>query len=245
MTFKTKNLNFVWTDFLEDNLNARKELLNNGHYTDVTLISDDFKTFNVHRSILFPASNLLKQVFLLDQCKSQATLFLKGIKSQFLDAILQFIYFGEVSVPEAQVKQFIKCAKDLDLKSFYGNIPKTQSDIDNGALSDEGENKSKHENFSNINTKAQQDHSWTNTRQLLNKSRNIPGPKDEKENVNPLYPCEKCAYVSNDAANLKIHVNRQHMRASSVIAKYSCDKCTYTNVNTVKMKLHKEAKHSS
>ena len=245
MTFKTKNLNFVWTDFLEDNLNTRKELLKNGHFTDVTLISDDFKTFNVHRSILFPASNFFKQLLLMDQCKSQATLFLKGIKSQFLDAILQFVYFGEVSVPEAQVKQFIKCAKDLDLKSFYGNIPTTQSDIDNSALSEEDENKSKLDNFSNINTRPLPDQSWTNTRQLLSKSGNIPGPKDEKNNVNPLYRCEKCAYVSKDAANLKIHVNRQHMRASSIIAKYSCDKCTYTNVNTDKMKLHKEVKHSS
>ena len=244
MTFKTKNINFIWTDFSEENLNTRKELLNNGHFTDVTLISDDFKTFNAHRSILFPASNLLKQLLLMEQCKSQPTLFLKGIKSQFLDAILQFIYLGEVSVAEADVKQLIKCAKDLDLKSFDGNIPTTQSDIDNYALSEEDENKGKIDSFSNTKTRPQ-GHLWTPTGQLLNKSRNIPGPKDEKENVNHLYQCEKCAYVSKDAANLKIHVNRQHIKASSVIAKYSCDKCTYTNVNTDKMKLHKEVKHSS
>ena len=245
MTFKSKNLNFIWTDFLEDKLNTRKELLNNGHFTDVTLISDDFKTFNAHRSILFLASNLLKQLLLMEQCKSQPTLFLKGIKSQFLDAILQFIYLGEVSVAETDVKKFIKCAKDLDLKSFDGNIPTTQSDINNCALSEEDENKSSLDSFSNTNTRPLKDHSWTQTRQLLNKSRNIPGPQDEKENLNHFYQCEKCAYVSKDAANLKIHVNRQHIKAPSVIAKYSCDKCTYTNVNTDKMKLHKEVKHSS
>ena len=130
MAVKTKDLNFVWSDFHEDILSARKDFFENGYFADVTLISDDFKIFNVHRSILFPASDLLKQLLLMKQCKTEATLFLKGIKSQFLKPILHFIYLGEVSVPEAQVKNFIKYAKDLDLKSFSGNISRTKSDID-------------------------------------------------------------------------------------------------------------------
>ena len=241
MTSKTKKLSFVWTDFHGDNLGTRKELYNKGHFADVTLISDDFKPFNVHRSILFAASDLLRQLLLMEQCKSEAILYLKGVNSQFLDAILQFIYFGEVSVPEVQVKDFIKCAKDLDLKSFLGNIPITQSE--NCALSEEDENIARHDKISNLFTGPLPDHSWIQTEKLLNKSRNIP--EDEKEMEDSLYQCEKCEYMSKDATNLKIHVKRQHIRASSVIAKYSCDKCTYTNVNPIKMKLHKDTKHSS
>ena len=244
MTSITKKQNFVWTDFHEDNLRTRKELFNKGHFADVTLISDDFKTFNVHRSILFPASNLLRQLLLMEQCKREAILYLKGVKSQFLDAILQFIYFGEVSVPEVQVKNFIKCAKDLDLKSFSADVPITQSEVENCALSEEDENITRNDNISNF-TGPLPDHSWTKTEKPLNKSRSIPGPKNEKEMENSLYQCEKCEYISKDATNLKIHVKRLHIRASSVIAKYSCDKCTYTNVNPSKMKLHKETKHSS
>ena len=134
MAVKTKDLNFVWSDFHEDILSARKDFFENGYFADVTLISDDFKIFNVHRSILFPASDLLKQLLLMKQCKTEATLFLKGIKSQFLKPILHFIYLGEVSVPEAQVKNFIKYAKDLDLKSFSGNISRTKSDIDSSQI---------------------------------------------------------------------------------------------------------------
>ena len=232
MTFKTKKLNFVWNDLYEDMINTRKELIENGHFADVTLISDDLKTFNVHRSILFPASNVLKQLLLMKQCKSEAIIFLKGINSQFLGVIIQFIYFGEVSVPEAQVKKFIRCAKDLDLKGFSGNYPTLPlSDIDNPDVNNGllfGEEKLEY--YSSPNH-----------------SNSIPAtnPEDKEESEKQLYRCEKCEYIGKDATILKIHVNRMHNRASSVIAKYSCGDCTYTNVNPEKMKAHKKSKHSS
>lgn len=74
------------------------------------------------------------------------------------------------------------------------------------------------------------------------KSNTIQRPEDEKEDF---YQCDKCEYKSKDTTNLRIHINRLHARASSVISKYSCNVCTYTNVNPNKMKMHKETKHSS
>ena len=232
MAVKTKDLNFVWSDFHEDILNTRKDFFENGYFADVTLISDDLKTFNVHRSILFPASDLLKQLLLIKQCKTEATLFLKGIKSQFLEPILHFIYFGEVSVPEAQVKKFIKCAKDLDLKSFSGNVSLTKSE-------------SRLDHIINTPGPLNSELSETKSSQIFYRSNTIQRPQDEKEEEIHFYQCDKCEYKSKDTTNLKIHINRLHVRASSVISKYSCNVCTYTNVDPNKMKVHKETKHSS
>ena len=188
MTVKTKNLNFVWSDLHEDILGARKELFENGYFADVTLISDDLKTFNVHRSILYPSSDLLKELLLMKQCKTDATLFLKGIKSQFLEPILQFIYFGKVSVPESQVKNFIKCAKDLDLKSFSGNFNLTKSDIDSSNMEKDafnGEDKESSLDYSkNIPGPLLSEHSGSKSSQILNI---IKRPEDEKENQIDLY----------------------------------------------------------
>ena len=248
MTVKTKNLNFVWNDLSEDILSTRKELFENSHFADVTLISDDLKTFNVHRTILYPASDLLKELLLMKQCKTDAILFLKGIKSQFLEPILQFIYFGEVSVPEAQVKKFIKCAKDLDLKSFSGpgNFTLTKSDIDtfnmDASTGEDIHEESSLDHSNDVPGPLLLENSGSKSNQTFNM---IKRPEDEKENQIDFYQCDKCEYKSKDNTNLKIHINRLHVRASSVISKYSCNVCTYTNVNPTKMKIHKETKHSS
>ena len=64
MAVKTKDLNFVWSDFHEDNLSTRKDLFDNGYFADVTLISDDLKTFNVHRiNKKFLTCQLLTEIF--------------------------------------------------------------------------------------------------------------------------------------------------------------------------------------
>ena len=254
MAVKTKNLNFVWSDFYEDILSTRKDFFENGYFADVTLISDDLKTFNVHRSILFPASDLLKELLLIKQFKTEATLFLKGIKSQFLEPILHFIYFGEVSVPEAQVKKFIKCAKDLDLKSFSGNVPLTKSNIDSSNVEKNSEildmiiekTESRLDHIINTPGPLNSELSEKKSSQIFYRSNTIQRPvEDEKEDEIQFYQCDKCEYKSKDTTNLKIHINRQHVRTSSVISKYSCNLCTYTNVNPNKMKIHKETKHLS
>ena len=182
----------------------------------------------------------------MKQCKTDAIIFLKGVKSQFLEPILQFIYFGEVSVPESQVKKFIKCAKDLDLKSFSGNFNLTKSDIDSSNMEKDafnGEDKeSSLDHSKNIPGPLLSEHSGSKSSQILNI---IKRPEDEKKNQIDFYRCDKCEYKSKDTTNLKIHINRLHVRASSVISKYSCNVCSYTNVNPTKMKIHKETKHSS
>ena len=222
-----KSISFIGNEFKEGILQTRKELFYEGHFSDVTLVSDDFKTFNVHRSVLFSASNVFKNLLLLKPHNSETLLFLRGIKCKFLESILEFIYFGEVSIPEKQVKEFIKCGKILQIESFDGEIPLSK--------------------FNNVPDAEKDACNETFRGNEEDVSENKEEEEKEMKTENRQYSCEKCEFKSKDASNLKIHVNRLHNKGtiSSVIAKYACDKCSYTNVNPDKMKQHKKTKHSS
>ena len=58
------NLNVQWGHFNQHALESRKDMYFTKHYTDVALISKDNKTIQAHKSIIGPASALLKTVFL-------------------------------------------------------------------------------------------------------------------------------------------------------------------------------------
>ncbi len=47
-------------------------------------------------------------------------MFLKGVRARDLETFLQFIYFGEVSVPSQDLERLIGIAKELGIKGLDG-----------------------------------------------------------------------------------------------------------------------------
>lgn len=54
-------------------------------------------------------------------------LYLKGIHLKELQALLDFIYYGEVYVEEESLNDFLKVAEDLAIKGMKNDIKKTNS----------------------------------------------------------------------------------------------------------------------
>ena len=68
-----------------------KDLLAEGHFTDVTLVSDDHKQMQAHKIVLSAFSPVLKNL-LLNNPHSHPLLYLRGVEQQELQSILQFMY---------------------------------------------------------------------------------------------------------------------------------------------------------
>ena len=84
---------------------------------DVTLVSDDQIPFQAHKFVLSASSPVLKDLF-LDNPSSHPLIYLKGVNQQDLCSILQFMYFGEASINQNRINQFLNNARDLQIKKF-------------------------------------------------------------------------------------------------------------------------------
>ena len=108
-----------WNTFQKQLRESNRELYNEKHFADVTLVSDDMVQVNAHRAILSSASTFFKQLLLLNSNSLfNQILFLKGIKYEELEAILQFIYLGEANVSENRIDFFVNASTDLDIKEL-------------------------------------------------------------------------------------------------------------------------------
>ena len=90
------------------------DLYINNVLTDVTLITDDKHRIDAHRIVLCAGSVFFRN-FLTSTANLQPIIYLKGIKGQNLQSILQFLYLGETNVSEVEIKDVLTIAEDLEI----------------------------------------------------------------------------------------------------------------------------------
>ena len=112
--------------------NGTSDIFEDKSFSDVTLVSDDQIPFKAHRFVLGAFSPVLKKI-LLNNPHSHPLIFLRGVNHQELDTILQFIYLGEASIYNENMRRFSQAAKDLQIKQLAGIImgPEPKDDFDN------------------------------------------------------------------------------------------------------------------
>ena len=133
---------FKWKFVIPNITSSLSHVFTENRYSDVTLVSDDKIPFQAHRYVLSASSPILK-IILLDNPHSHPLIYLRGVKHQELESILQFIYLGEISVYPGNMNRFIETAKDLQIKKLTETVitgnaePLVDFDIDsrNGIIS--------------------------------------------------------------------------------------------------------------
>merc|ERR1712026_556487 len=107
--------NVYWQTFSEHLQQMLKSLHQHQLYSDVTLVSDDQTQFKAHKIVLSACSPVFKKI--IDSNPSQHPLiYLRGIQSYEMESILQFMCLGEGKFHQERMGEFIKVAKDLEVK---------------------------------------------------------------------------------------------------------------------------------
>merc|ERR1719318_693537 len=113
-----QNLISLKSKFFHTNISSRlSDFYTETSYTDVTLVSDDQIQFQAHKFVLSACSPILKNL-LLNNPHSRPLIYLRSIKHQELESILQFIYLGEARFYEDNMDRFMEAAKDLQIKQL-------------------------------------------------------------------------------------------------------------------------------
>ena len=110
-----------WNTFPEHLQLMFKDMYKEGQFSDVTLVSDDQTQFKAHKIVLSACSPVFKKI--IDNNPSQHPLiYLSGIQSYELESILQFMYIGEARCYQERMGEFVKVAKDLEVKEISDGV---------------------------------------------------------------------------------------------------------------------------
>jgi len=109
-----------WNDFQENAISAFGTLREDREFADVTLACEDGQQVEAHKVILASSSpfflNLLRR-----NKHPHPLIYMRGLKSEDLVAMIDFLYFGEANVCQKNLDSFLAVADELQLKGLMGS----------------------------------------------------------------------------------------------------------------------------
>jgi len=118
-----------WNDFQSNISNALEDLRNDKDFFDVTLACED-EQIQAHKVILSACSPFFRNV-LRRNPHQNPLLYLKGVRYTDIQAVLNFMYHGEVNVAQDELNSFLSVAEDLKVKGLTQNNSEPQDVIIN------------------------------------------------------------------------------------------------------------------
>ena len=119
----SENFCLQWNDFVKNVTSSVSESRTTVEFTDVTLACGDGQKIKGHKLILASGSLTFKDL-LKENPNPNVLIFMRGVKSSLLKLIVDFIYFGEISVHQDNLNEFLALAEDLQLRGL------TQSEVE-------------------------------------------------------------------------------------------------------------------
>ena len=98
---------YIWNNSQADIVKFFIKMRENQKFFDVTLVTDDGQHIQAHKIILSAGSNFFSDIFMKSN-HSNMLVYLKGISSDKLEPVIDFIYNGEAFITQEQIKEFIE-----------------------------------------------------------------------------------------------------------------------------------------
>ena len=118
-----------WADFQKNVETVFGEVKLSQDFSDVTLVGEDFEV-EAHRLVLSAGSLLFHQV--LKKAKHPRPLiYLNGTKKVEIEAVLSFLYHGEVTICQENLEQFLRTAKELKIRGILEDETENLFDAEN------------------------------------------------------------------------------------------------------------------
>lgn len=116
-----ENYSLRWNNHQSHILESFDALLQQNSLVDVTLVCAD-RSLRAHKVVLSACSPFFEKVFNDTPCK-HPTIVLKDYQRWVIQAIIDFMYRGEISVPQERLSQLIQAGESLQIRGLIGAIP--------------------------------------------------------------------------------------------------------------------------
>ena len=109
-----ENFCIQWNKFEADLSSAFKSIRKDKDFFDITLVCED-EQIEAHKLILSACSPFFKTMLRRNQ-HHHPLLYLKGVSYRDMEAVLTFMYHGEVNIAQDDLNSFLQVAEDLRVK---------------------------------------------------------------------------------------------------------------------------------
>ena len=106
-----------WDDFAANLSNALYDLKEDKDFTDLTLVCADHQQVDVHKVVMASSSHFFKKV-LKNIKHNHPLIYLRDIKITDMEALLSFMYYGQVSLAKENLNSFLAIAEELKVKGL-------------------------------------------------------------------------------------------------------------------------------
>ena len=106
-----------WKSFQENINSSFRELRSDNDFSDVTLACEDGFQVSGHKVIFASSSPFFKNVLKLNK-NPHPLIYMRGVKSEDLVAIVDFLYFGEAEIEQANLDDFLALAEELKISGL-------------------------------------------------------------------------------------------------------------------------------
>ena len=129
----SEKLCLQWNNFQSNVKSAFGSLRQSHDFADMTLASEDGQQIEAHKVIL-AASSPFFQTILQKNKHTHPLIYMRGVRSDTLTALVDFLYYGEANVYQENLDTFLAIAEELQLKGLQGStdqnvINETKEDI--------------------------------------------------------------------------------------------------------------------
>ena len=239
---------------------------------DVTLVTDDGQHIQAHKIILSAGSYFFSYIFMRSN-HSNMLVYLKGISSDKLEPIIDFIYSGKAFIKQEELRAFIETGKELLVKGLEGEITEIAESTNQISTYPEGfENE--YENLGDekpLNSNADDNKDTENKTDEKNLEFRINDELNLQlnkmtEKIEGVWMCKVCGKTATKKEHIKRHAEAhiQGMSHACHICNktfttrpnlyghvrgvhselFSCERCGKTGMNREAFRSHKRSKHN-
>lgn len=113
-------MSLKWNDFPENTISTFQTLRRDREFSDVTLACEDGQQVEAHKVILASSSPFFEKLLKKNK-HPHPLIYMRGLKSEDLVTMIDFLYLGEANVQQENLDSFLAVAEELQLKGFMGS----------------------------------------------------------------------------------------------------------------------------
>ena len=244
-----------WNDFKENVTSAFGSLREDSDFADVTLACEDGKQVEAHKVILATSSpffqNLLKR-----NKHPHPLIYMRGMKSEDLLAIVDFLYHGKAKIFQENLDSFLAIAEELQLKGLTGQTNGDTAEQEETtqmlARKQEIPVHKKEPYISKFLRPSQSSHQIVDNEyegtlallpnsdlEILNDKINSMLEKTKNVNGKTIFRCKVCGKEAMHANDMRKHIEANHLEGVSI----PCNLCEKTFRSRNALAKHKQYIH--
>ena len=262
----------TWKDYQNVATGLFEGLFNDTDFTDVTLVCADNKQTKSHKAILSSCSSLFKEI-LSANVHQHPLIYLKGIYSDNLSKIMEFVYKGKTEVDQENLEAFLDAARDLKIKGLVDEVIEVVDDIEEENVETGIENaktgmKNAKTGIESAKEEIKEDPEQSDLVHSVDPDEMNTGMEQiERRDHDMAFMCNRCNGNYKNSTVLKRHLLsvhegikqncmecakefstvdslKRHTKSSHDGIKYQCKECGNSFTATAALKRHKDMKHT-